>query len=96
MTTPPGGRSLCGAEAAAQHYFGVPANRLSAAQVVWLAAMLHNPQAEATTWAKTGRINLARAQWVAAGVRPLSSRRIAALVSELERVDWAAPTERAP
>jgi hypothetical protein len=92
----PWGQGLCGAEAAAQHYFGVPASRLSAAQSVWMAAMLHNPQAEAAAWSKTGRINLVRAQWVAAGVRPLSSRRIAALVSELGRVDWAAPTERAP
>jgi hypothetical protein len=29
-------------------------------------------------------------------VRPLSSRRIAALVSEMERVNWAAPAGRAP
>jgi hypothetical protein len=89
----PWGQKVCGAEAAAQHYFGVPANRLSAAQAVWLAAMLHNPDREAAAWADTGHINLARAQWVASSVRPLSSRRIAALVNELSQVNWPAPSE---
>jgi hypothetical protein len=53
--------------------------------------MLHNPMMEADAWAPSGHINLPRAQWVAANVRPLSQRRIDALVQSLSRVNWPAP-----
>jgi monofunctional biosynthetic peptidoglycan transglycosylase len=33
-----------GADAAAQHYYGIPASRLSAEQAARLAAMLPNPR----------------------------------------------------
>ena len=87
----PWGNGLCGAEAAAFHYFGIRARALDAAQSVWLAAMLHNPNLEATAWTRKGHINLARAQWVASNVRPSSQRRIDALVQRLSRVNWTVP-----
>lgn len=37
------GRSVFGAEAAARHYFGIPAARLSDEQAAWLAAILPSP-----------------------------------------------------
>ncbi|MEZ5739954.1 MAG: monofunctional biosynthetic peptidoglycan transglycosylase [Burkholderiaceae bacterium] len=37
------GRTVFGAEAAARHYFGVPAARLSDEQAAWLAAILPSP-----------------------------------------------------
>jgi hypothetical protein len=67
----PWGAKLCGAQAAAQHYYGKRADRLSAPEAVWLAAMLHNPALEAKRWASSGHINVARAQWVAGNLRPL-------------------------
>lgn len=65
----PWGAGICGAEAAAQDYFQRSARRLEPAQAVWLAAMLHNPDAEAGAWSRDGSINLPRAEWVAQGVR---------------------------
>lgn len=38
------GNGVFGAEAAAKHYFGVPAAQLSAQQAAWLAAILPSPQ----------------------------------------------------
>lgn len=79
----PWGAGVCGAEAAARHYFGRSARRLEPAQAVWLAAMLHNPDAEAARWAQTGGIAQARAAWVAQGVRA-GPRERAALVQGLQ------------
>ncbi len=87
----PWGNGLCGADAAAFHYFGIRARALDAAQAVWLAAMLHNPNLEANAWVRSGHINLPRAQWVASNVRPSSQRRIDALVQRLSQVNWIAP-----
>ncbi len=90
----PWGEGLCGAEAAAQHYFGQRAHTLSPAQAVWLAAMLHHPAQHAQDWARTGRIDVARAQWVLAGLQGVPRRQRAKLVQELDQVDWAAPALR--
>lgn len=87
----PWGSGLCGAEAAAQHYFGQRARALDPAQAIWLAAMLHNPGLEARRWAEAGEINTARAQWVLAGLRGLPKRQRAHLVAELEQPGWVAP-----
>lgn len=38
------GPGIFGAEAAARHYFGIPASRLSATQAAYLAALLPNPR----------------------------------------------------
>ncbi|MFN3569498.1 MAG: transglycosylase domain-containing protein [Polaromonas sp.] len=90
----PWGEGLCGAEAAAQHYFGQRAHSLSPAQAVWLAAMLQNPAQHAQDWARTGRIDAARAQWVLAGLQGVPRRQRAKLVQELDQADWAAPALR--
>ena len=65
----PWGATVCGAQAAAHTYFTKRADQLSVDEAAWLAAMLHNPALEARRWAATGRINEARAQWVASGMR---------------------------
>lgn len=65
----PWGAGVCGAEAAAQAYFQRSARALAPAQAVWLAAMLHRPDAEARAWQRNGGIALARAEWVAGNLR---------------------------
>jgi hypothetical protein len=75
----PWGATLCGAPAAAHTYFGKRADRLTAEEAAWLAAMLHNPALEARRWAATGQINQARVQWVAAGMRGTARPRRAAV-----------------
>lgn len=64
----PWGATVCGAQAAAHTYFGKRADRLSATEAIWLAAMLHNPALEARRWAATGQINEQRVRWVARGM----------------------------
>ncbi|WP_253278276.1 biosynthetic peptidoglycan transglycosylase, partial [Variovorax paradoxus] len=46
----PWGGNICGAEAAARRYFKRSARTLEPAQAVWLAAMLHKPQAVLEQW----------------------------------------------
>lgn len=87
----PWGATVCGAQAAAHTYFGKRADQLSAAQAVWLAAMLHNPALEAQRWKARGSINLERAQWVAAGLRPLRRAERTQLLADLAVMG---PTER--
>lgn len=65
----PWGAGLCGAEAAARGYFGRSARQLAPAEAVWLAAMLHKPDAEAHAWQRSGGIALERAEWVASNLR---------------------------
>lgn len=65
----PWGEGTCGAEAAARHNFNVPPAKLSGAQAVWLAAMLHAPDREAARWTSSGGIDLVRATWVAKGLQ---------------------------
>ena len=81
----PWGATVCGAQAAAHTYFGKRADQLSAAQAVWLAAMLHNPALEA----RAGR-PAARSTWNAPsgwrqGLRSLPKRERAALTSDVTR-----------
>jgi hypothetical protein len=45
--------------------------------------MLHNPALEAQRWKARGSINLERAQWVAAGLRPIHRAERARLLNEL-------------
>lgn len=88
----PWGAGICGANAAARHYFGVSVQRLTPAQAVWLAAMLHNPGLEARQWAQRGDIDLARAQWVAQGLRGVSRReRQRLLAALLQSAHWPLP-----
>ena len=87
----PWGDGVCGAEAAAQHYFQRPAARLAPAQAVWLAAMLHAPDPHAQAWRRSGHIDTARAQWVASQVRPLTHRKHATWQRQLAAPRWPAP-----
>lgn len=88
----PWGAGLCGAEAAARHYFGRSARALTPAQAVWLASMLHNPDGEARQWAASGHINLARAQQVARDVRGAPRAQRSQLLAALaEPPAWGAP-----
>jgi hypothetical protein len=79
---------LCGAEAAAVHYFAVRAHELTPSQAAWLAAMLHNPAQEAQRWAASGEINLARAQWVALNMRGIARAKKLALAEDMAILDW--------
>ena len=87
----PWGATVCGVQAAAHTYFGKRADQLTAAQAVWLAAMLHNPALEAQRWKARGSINLERAQWVAAGLRPLRRTERTQLLADLAEMG---PPER--
>lgn len=84
----PWGDGLCGAEAAARHYFGVRAHELTIGQASWLAAMLHNPVQEALRWSATGSINLARAQWVVLALRGLPRARKVEIAGAMPDMDW--------
>jgi hypothetical protein len=85
----PWGDGLCGAEAAASHYFGLRAHELTIAQSAWLAAMLHNPALEARRWAERGTIDTARAQWVLLAMRGVPRTKKVALAEYLPQLDWA-------
>jgi len=74
LAVAPWGEGTCGATAAAQRYFGVAPSKLTGAQAVWLAAMLHAPDTEFDRWQARGGIDLARATWVARGL-PKTTRK---------------------
>lgn len=71
----PWGPGLCGAEAAASHYFGRRAHELTPTQAAWLAAMLRNPALE---------VDAARVQWVLMGMRGMSRQRRIELAQDVE------------
>ena len=75
---------MCGADAAARHYFNVPARRLTPRQAVTLAAMLRNPQREAARWAQEGSVDRDRLAWIAQQVRGVPVRQRRALVAQLQ------------
>jgi Transglycosylase len=85
----PWGPGICGAEAAARHYFGTSARKLQPEQAIWLAAMLHNPGLEAQRWEQSGAINVQRAQWVAKGVRHVPKAQRLALAESLRAMPLA-------
>jgi len=91
----PWGGNLCGAEAAARRYFKRPARNLEPAQAVWLAAMLHKPQAVLEQWRRDGRIDPERTKWVAESVRGISRNQREALLKSVAAAKFAAP-EAAP
>jgi Transglycosylase len=68
LAVAPWGAGVCGAQSAARRYFDTDAASLTAAQSVWLAAMLHAPDREFEEWQAHGGIDLARATWVADGL----------------------------
>lgn len=84
----PWGEGVCGAEAAALHYFGMRARALKPRQAVWLASMLHAPDRAARAWRLGAGIDVERARWVARSVRGVpghGARQRRALVDALGR-----------
>lgn len=88
---PWGPGTLCGAEAAARHYFKRSAARLEPAQAVWLASMLHAPVLAAERWAREGSLDAKRLQWVAEGVRGINRRQREALLKSVETARYPPP-----
>lgn len=78
------GEGTCGAQDAAEHYFGQSPDSLNPAQAAWLAAMLHRPDYHAQRWNNTGRIDVRRTQWVLDQMRMLPPLRL----NQRERQRW--------
>lgn len=70
------GEGTCGAQEAAEHYFGQSPDSLNPAQAAWLAAMLHRPDYHAQRWSNTGRIDVRRTQWVIDQMRMQAPQRL--------------------
>ncbi|WP_431510876.1 biosynthetic peptidoglycan transglycosylase [Variovorax sp. DAIF25] len=87
----PWGGNLCGAEAAAKRYFKRSARSLEPAQAVWLAAMLHKPQAVLEQWRRDGAIDPDRVKWVAEGVRGISRNQRESLLKSVASAKFAPP-----
>ena len=88
----PWGDGICGAEAAARHHLGKPANRLKPREAAWLASLLINPDLQLHRWASDEERVRARAAWVLKGIRRLPRER---RESELEAlVSWQPPIGR--
>nr|WP_246294652.1 biosynthetic peptidoglycan transglycosylase [Schlegelella koreensis] len=80
----PWGDRQCGAEAAAWHYFGRPAAALDAAEAVWLASLLRNPERELVRWSGAAPPTT-RLAAIAHGMRPLGRAARARLAGEAAR-----------
>ena len=88
----PWGDGVCGAEAAARHHLGKPANKLTPREAAWLASLLINPELQLRRWARDETAGRERVAWVLGGMRRLPpSRR----ESELEALaSWQPPVAR--
>ena len=91
LDSAPWGGGHCGAEAASKAYFKRSAARLEPAQAVWLAAMLHKPDAELAQWRQAGHINTERAKWVADGIRGIGYAQRAALRRSMDKTSLPPP-----
>ena len=87
LAVAPWGDGQCGGEAAALHYFGKHAAALDAAEAVWLASLLRNPEAELERAANDG--DAARLATIAGALRPMPRVRREDLQYELE--SWHPP-----
>jgi Transglycosylase len=88
----PWGDGVCGAEAAARHHLGKPANKLTPREAAWLASLLINPELQLRRWARDEAAGRERVAWVLRGMRrlPMSRRE-----SELEALaSWQPPIAR--
>jgi len=63
------GPGICGADAAARHYFGVGVADLLPAQAAWLAGILRNPRRAHDTEFVEGHLDERRLRWVMANMR---------------------------
>ncbi len=80
----PWGDGQCGGEAAALHYYGKHAAALDAAEAVWLASLLRNPERELERAARGEPIEAARRAAIVRGLGPLGRARREALEAALE------------
>jgi hypothetical protein len=87
LSVVPWGDGQCGGEAAALHYFGKRAASLDAAEAVWLASLLRNPEAELDRAAQA--FDAARLKTIAGALRPLPRWRREDL--QLELGEWQPP-----
>jgi len=87
LSVVPWGDGQCGAEAAALHYFGKHAAALDAAEAVWLASLLRNPEAELERAAHA--FDATRLATIAGALRPLPRWRREDL--QLELGEWHPP-----
>jgi len=92
----PWGGNICGAEAAARRYFKRSARTLEPAQAVWLAAMLHKPQAVLEQWRRDGHIDSDRTKWVAESVRGISRNQREALLKSVAVAKYTPPEANTP
>ena len=88
LSVAPWGDGQCGGEAAALHYFGKHAAALDAAEAVWLASLLRNPEAELNNAAAAGA-DTPRLAALAGDLRPSSRAAREALQRQLE--SWHPP-----
>ena len=87
LSVAPWGDGQCGGEAAALHYFGKHAAALDAAEAVWLASLLRNPEAELDRSAHA--VDAVRLATIAGALRPMPRIRREDLQYELGA--WTPP-----
>ena len=87
LSIAPWGDGQCGAEAAALHYFGKRAAALDAAEAVWLASLLRNPELELERAAHA--FDSTRLMTIAGALRPVPRWRREDL--QLELGEWHPP-----
>lgn len=88
----PWGDGICGAEAAARHHLGKPANQLKPREAAWLASLLINPDQQLRRWAVEEDAARERAAWVLKGIKRLPRERREAELDAL--VSWRPPIGR--
>jgi len=88
----PWGDGICGAEAAARHHLGKPANQLKPREAAWLASLLINPDLQLRRWALEEEPARERAAWVLKGIKRLPRERREAELDAL--VSWRPPIGR--
>ncbi|WP_127998153.1 biosynthetic peptidoglycan transglycosylase [Piscinibacter defluvii] len=88
----PWGDGICGAEAAARHHLGKPANQLKPREAAWLASLLVNPDEQLRRWSSDEAAGRARAAAVLKGIRRLPRERREAELDALAQ--WQPPVGR--
>jgi hypothetical protein len=88
----PWGDGVCGAEAAARHHLGKPANQLKPREAAWLAGLLVNPDRTLRDWARDDAVARDRAIAIVKGIRRLPRERREAEMAALE--NWRPPIGR--
>jgi Transglycosylase len=88
----PWGDGICGAEAAARHHLGKPANQLKPREAAWLASLLVNPDQQLRRWSVEEEAARERAAWVLKGIKRLPRERREAELDAL--VSWRPPIGR--